>query len=411
MTALAGDNKLGDYTLSGSASLSGSRLGFSGLKMSVLFFLLTFLAPVASGAGEITVLAPSAPESTMLSRNKVVNVVVRVAEAGDLNRLVLKDDSAGHAIEPMGRHLRNSVYYVHYRVPLKKGGNNFTLMPVGSKISIKYTPLSSLLNVNLDAPGVYLFHRQGAIPEECAGCHTEKLPPGASVDKVRYGQFSPECYSCHSNTATGADWRHFPSSALLCRTCHQSNTDAKQMVVPTGKVEALCFDCHVNNRKWTSMSHIHGPVGTGDCTICHDPHGSSNEFQLWADGKAKLCVVCHEEMKKYLDQGQRSFVVHGIMNAQGCSACHSPHATNHRFQLYGEINELCVTCHTGLAELESGHPVQNHPVKGKSDPRRAGYPFTCTSCHNPHGSSYKYLLIGDVRGGRICVKCHSEKRN
>jgi predicted CXXCH cytochrome family protein len=378
--------------------------------MPLLLFVLLVAAPVAARAGEITVLAPSTLEATLLSRNKTVNVVVKVAEAADLNQLLLRADSDDHVVEPMGRHPRNSVYYVHYRLPLKKGANNFTLAPGNRKLSIKFTPLSTLLNVNLDDPGVYRFHRQVAIPEECAGCHTEKLPPDAAVDMVRYGQFSPECFSCHSNMVNASEWRHFPSSALLCRTCHQSANDVKELSVPTGKVETLCFACHVNNKKWTSMSHIHGPVGTGDCTICHDPHGSGNEFQLWADGKGKLCVVCHEEMKRYLDPGQKSFVVHGIMNAKGCGACHSPHATNYRFQLFGEINDLCVSCHVSLAGLTQGHPVQNHPIKGKSDPRRAGNPFSCTSCHNPHGSPYKYLLIGDVRGGRICVKCHSEKK-
>lgn len=366
---------------------------------------------MAVGAGEITVLTPSTLAPTILSRNKIVNVVIRVAEAGDLNQLVLTADRDNYTIEPIGRHAGNSVYYVHYRLPLKKGTNDFTLLPGSRKLSIKYTPLSSLLNVDLEAPGLYRFHREAAIPAECSGCHTDQLPPDAVVDKVRYGQFSPECYSCHSSTVIGSEWRHFPSSALLCRTCHQAGGDAKQMMVPVGKVEGLCFACHVNNKKWSSMTHIHGPVGTGDCTICHDPHGSGNEFQLWADGKGKLCVVCHEGMKKYVDFGQQGFVVHGIMNAQGCGACHSPHATNYRFQLFGEINDLCVSCHISLAGADKGHPVQSHPLKGKKDPLRAGTPFSCTSCHNPHGSSYRYLLIGDVRGSRICVKCHPDGRN
>ncbi|WP_083817708.1 cytochrome c3 family protein [Thermodesulfatator indicus] len=29
------------------------------------------------------------------------------------------------------------------------------------------------------------------------------------------------------------------------------------------------------------------------------------------------------------------------------------------------------------------------------------------SCHNPHGSAYNHLLIGDVVGGKICIKCHN----
>lgn len=394
--------------MTGSDCLPGSRSGLHGLKLPLLFLLLLLAAPVAARAGEITVLVPTALESAMLSRNKLVNVVVKVTEAADLNNLLLRADKDGYVFDPVGRHARDNVYYVHYRLPLKKGANSFTLAPLNQHINIKYTPLSTLLNVDFNAPGIYRFHRQAAIPAECGGCHTDKLPPDAAVDQVSYGQFSPECYSCHSSTAVGSEWRHFPSAVLLCRTCHQSVSKDQPLAVPAGKVESLCFACHVNNKKWLAMTHIHGPVGTGDCTICHDPHGSGNEFQLWADGKGKLCVVCHEEMKKFLEPGQRNFVVHGIMNAQGCGACHSPHATNNRFQLLGEINDLCMGCHTSMAASIGGHPVQNHPVKGKSDPRRAGNPFSCTSCHNPHGSPYKYLLIGDVRGGRICMKCHSE---
>lgn len=386
-------------------------LGFSRLKIVLPLALLFALAPVAAPAAEIALLAPSTLESTMLSRNKVVNVVLKVSEATDLNQLILRADSDGQLVEPVGRHPKGPVYYVHYRLPLKKGANNFTFSPGERKLSIKFTPLSTLLNINFDDPGLYRFHRQATIPEECAGCHTGQLPPDAAVDMVRYGQFSPECFSCHSNMVNGTEWRHFPSSALLCRTCHQSTPEAKQLSIPAGKVETLCFDCHVNNRKWASMTHIHGPVGTGDCTICHDPHGSRHEFQLWADGKGKLCVVCHEGMKRYLEPDPKNFVAHGILNAQGCGACHNPHATNFRFQLHGEINDICLSCHVTLAGVTQGHPVQNHPVSGKSDPRRAGNPFTCTSCHNPHGSQYKYLLIGDVRGGRVCVKCHSEKQS
>lgn len=375
----------------------------------ILFCLLALsalAAPAATRAGEVILLTPPALESAVLSRNKVVNVVVKVTEAADLNQLMLVDERSNELVEPGGRHLLNSVYYVHYRLLLKKGANNFILMPGRRKLSVRYTPLSSLLNINFADPGLYRFHRQETIPGECGGCHTEKLPAEAVVDQVRYGQFSPECYSCHSRTAAGSEWPHFPSAALLCRTCHPPGPDGKAISVSTGKVEGLCFSCHLNNKKWTGMSHIHGPVGTGDCTICHDPHGNTNEFQLWADGKGRLCVVCHEEMKKYLDTGQRAFVVHGIMNAQGCGACHSPHATNHRFQLYGEINELCVRCHLSISATNGSHPIQGHPVSGKSDPLRPGNPFTCTSCHNPHGSAYKYLLIGDVRGGRVCAKCH-----
>ncbi|MEN8134135.1 MAG: cytochrome c3 family protein [Thermodesulfobacteriota bacterium] len=385
----------------------GSWLLLRLLGQVVLFWVIIFIAEV-SYAGEISVLAPFEVESKLLSRNRIVNIVVKVAEAQDLDLLLLQSVKDGRVYDPAGRYEKNGVYYVHYSVSLRKGGNSLILDPIKRPINIKFIPLSSLLNLNLDQPGTYLFHRDEVIPTDCLGCHAEKPPIGVKVAEVGYGRFSPECYSCHKAKVSASEWKHSPAAALLCRSCHRSDLSQTKVAIPSGKVETVCFSCHVNSSKWTAMSHIHGPVGTGDCTICHDPHGSNSKFQLWTDGKAKLCVVCHEDKKKYASRGERQKLkIHGILSARGCVACHSPHATEHRFQLLGEINDLCVSCHVELEDAEDGHPVQNHPLKGVKDPLRPGTPFSCTSCHNPHGSQYSYLLHGEQRGGMICMKCHS----
>ncbi|MCK4839095.1 MAG: hypothetical protein KAS94_09840 [Desulfobulbaceae bacterium] len=365
-------------------------------------------------AGEISVLAPSAAESKLLSRNRIVNIIVKVTEARDLDLLVLRAVKDDRVYDPVGRYQKNGVYYVHYSVSLRKGSNRLVLDPIKRPINIKFTPLSSLLNLDLDQPNIYLFHRNEVIPADCQGCHTAKLPTGVEVAGIGYdgyGRYSSECYSCHQAKVTGSEWKHSPSASLLCRSCHREDLAQTKVGVPSGKVETVCFSCHINNSKWTAMGHIHGPVGTGDCTICHDPHGSNSEFQLWTDGKAKLCVVCHEDKKKYASRGvKQKLKVHGILSARGCVVCHSPHASEYRFQLLAEINDLCVSCHVDLQGLENGHPIQRHPIKGVDDPRRPGVSMSCTSCHNPHGSDYAYLLIGDNRGGLVCAKCHSGRK-
>ncbi|MBU0673831.1 MAG: hypothetical protein KJ950_04240 [Proteobacteria bacterium] len=399
----------------GSVALSGKRglVGEVSRALAIMIVAGGFWGARAlpAFAGNVSIIAPQESSTTLLSRNRVLNVVVKVEDKGDINQMNFKDDKTGRNFDPSGRYEKANEYYIHYRLPLTKGTNTFTLTPGNQTLKVKFSPLSSLLNVDFTKEGIYKFHKDGVIPDVCGGCHSNELPAGAKVDRVLYGKFSPECYSCHSRIAVESEWKHFPASGLLCRTCHQAPQDEKSVQIPSGKVEGLCFQCHVNQSKWTTMAHIHGPVGTGDCSICHDPHGSQHQYQLAADGKAKLCVVCHVDKKQYLDSGQRRFNVHGILSAQGCVACHSPHATNYKFQLVSEINELCVSCHSALQGVELGHPVQKHPIAGRKDPRRDGYAFTCTSCHNPHGSPYRYLLIADIRGGRICVMCHDSKKN
>lgn len=375
----------------------------------VMAMMTLTTVPEPVHAGEISLLAPFENKHELMSRNKIINLVVKVVDPKDLDHLYLQSAGGGRTYDPTGRYEKSGVYYVHYSVHLKKGDNDFILEPARLPVKIKYIPLSSLLNLNFDDPDLYLFHKNEVMPPECKGCHGSKLP--ARLEKtarVGYGQVSTQCYSCHQRIVEAPEWKHFPASAMLCRACHQSDLPRAEVSVPTGRIEEICFSCHLNKEKWLAMKHVHGPVGTGDCTICHDPHGSNSQFQLWTDGKAKLCVVCHEDKKKFIARGaEERLKVHGILSARGCVACHSPHATEHRFQLLDDIEALCVSCHADLKDVEVGHPVVGHPLRGVADPLRPGTDLICTGCHDPHGSEYPFMLPADVRGGLICAKCHA----
>ena len=59
-------------------------------------------------AGEISVLAPPEVESKLLSRNRIVNIIVKVAEARDLDRLLLQAVKSGRVYDPVGRYEKSS---------------------------------------------------------------------------------------------------------------------------------------------------------------------------------------------------------------------------------------------------------------------------------------------------------------
>ena len=217
---------------------------------------------------------------------------------------------------------------------------------------------------------------------------------------------SAACYSCHKEMLRESVWHHSPAANVLCKICHQPDPTVEKIIIPSGKISPLCFTCHVNERRWPDMPHVHGPVGTGDCSVCHNPHGDRYPKQLWADGKEELCLACHTDKKQFTKSGTVSYR-HGILLGNGCIICHEPHATNHRFQLHRSINNLCISCHPYL-NTKQGHPITGHPVQGPKDPRRADRDFSCTSCHNPHGSQYRYMLIDTHLGNRVCRKCHKQ---
>lgn len=351
-------------------------------------------------AADTEILSPPS-KATIYARKPVTHIIVRQKEAQTLSQVRVR--SGDILFAPNGTWSSKDTHYLHFRVPLKPGKNTFELLPAGREITLKYRPLRSLLNTNLNAKGVYLFHRNEILPKECTTCHDpKKIKHSDSIS----GDSQPLCASCHKNILEKTSWQHSPAANSQCLACHKKSDDPLKIAIPEGKVETICFRCHINKKAWLSKKHIHGPVGTGDCTVCHNPHGDNNHSQLWADGKDELCVACHTDKKPMIQKESPIYYIHGILNGGGCIACHNPHATDNRFQLYKPINELCVGCHTSLKGVERGHPVGGHPVQGVKDPRRPERMFACTSCHNPHGSDFKFLLIGDILGGHVCSQCH-----
>lgn len=364
-------------------------------RLLVLLLLIATMPPLAMATPEI--LSPP-PSSTIYARDPSTHMIIRQqANEGIKQTRVRKGDLL---FSPLRIKPHKGDYYLHFRLPLKPGKNHFEILPAGEEITINYRPLRSLLNVDFSNKNVFLFHRKQVLPEVCSQCHQGN--PKLFTPQTPDLKF---CIKCHGNIIE-KNWQHSPAATLKCLSCHETNSSPLQIAIPVGKVESACFTCHTSKKAWLGMAHIHGPVGTGDCTVCHNPHADQNPNQLWADGKAQLCVSCHTD-KESLVSGENSvYYTHGILEGSGCVACHSPHATENRFQLYKPINKLCVGCHTSFKGIVKGHPVGGHPVQGVKDPRRPERMFTCTSCHNPHGSDYKFLLIGDVLGGQVCSQCH-----
>jgi predicted CXXCH cytochrome family protein len=116
---------------------------------------------------------------------------------------------------------------------------------------------------------------------------------------------------------------HGPYAAKLCEGCHQRQTN--KLLMP---VEDLCFYCHVFN---VVKKNVHGPLASGSCVVCHDPHGSGNRYLLVAKSE-EFCLYCHQKS----DLVKKD--VHKTMDA-GCTTCHNAHASDNKFLLLDPPNE------------------------------------------------------------------------
>jgi len=113
---------------------------------------------------------------------------------------------------------------------------------------------------------------------------------------------------------------HGPYAARLCEGCHLRATNA--LVLP---IEELCFKCHAIN---LSKKYIHGPLASGSCKICHEPHGSIYPFLLVSEAR-NFCIHCHE--KAAIEKRE----VHAGTEAQ-CTDCHDAHSSDYKYLLKGK---------------------------------------------------------------------------
>jgi len=379
-----------------------------------LLLALTAVAATALPAGAYEVLTPPLKDKVQVhARRAESHLVIKAAGKDEAAQIkvgrVVNKEGESKAVAPLGSWERDGAVYLHYLLRLEKGSNTYAINPGEQELAIRYQPLRTLLKLDPNDPASYLFHRNDVVPSACALCHDDNLPADARLDVktlAKNADFSPVCYSCHRRLTTENKWLHGPAASVACLTCHRSGNGNRKITTLVGRVDDACFSCHINKRKWTKNAYVHGPAATGDCTVCHDPHGGDFPYMLWADAKIDICIACHTD-KKSLKGNTAGFKEHGIIPGNGCSACHSPHASDYRFQLSGAINDVCVACHVGMQGITEGHPVGNHPLSGADDPRRPGRELSCSGCHNPHGSRYEYLLIGSLVGGHVCSKCHN----
>lgn len=204
---------------------------------------------------------------------------------------------------------------------------------------------------------------------------------------------SDTCITSECHAQIGKEkFVHGPVAAGECTVCHgeslgHKNNPKKYKFGTIKGIDKICFTCH---DRFKPKKFIHDPVEQGECTACHNPHGSSYKFQLVAEG-AILCFNCHDEE---LVSGK---FVHGPAAVGGCIACHEPHTADYEKNLKAKGPTLCFMCHTEQAEAFQKAKVIHKPVAED-----------CTNCHNSHSASKQFML--DNEAPALCFNCHKDKK-
>jgi DmsE family decaheme c-type cytochrome len=173
----------------------------------------------------------------------------------------------------------------------------------------------------------------------CLTCHSIHHPDPRSPHLVAKPQLAL-CGSCHTQSA---GFRNKPYAHRLgrggmeCSSCHEPHgrpsTSVRSMAMldplrTTQAGEAPCLNCHADKRgPWIFP---HGANAVGDCTSCHEVHGSSNPKQLKRANVWQICIECHSPISNDT-LGSQPPAFHNLMLAryQNCTTCHvAVHGSN-----------------------------------------------------------------------------------
>lgn len=113
---------------------------------------------------------------------------------------------------------------------------------------------------------------------------------------------------------------HSPYQDKQCASCH----DQGQMGKLLESLPKLCYVCHEDFSNKYKV--LHGPVGGGQCTMCHSPHMSVNEHLLTRT-KQSICLFCHNSEQVMATEA------HQDIKDTNCTECHNPHGGDDKYIL------------------------------------------------------------------------------
>ncbi|MFC2163975.1 cytochrome c3 family protein [Acidobacteriota bacterium] len=240
----------------------------------------------------------------------------------------------------------------------------------------------------------------------CSMCHDPHSSDNPSLLKASSARI---CIRCHTDKDYSGENMHMHTPLQDgCDGCHDSHSsdNTYQLVTEAGN---LCEKCHDDLFKEATDAGSKHPIVLQDkkCDNCHDPHGSLFEHNLRRD-QLSLCLGCHN--KSIIGTDGKDYNVyqivtknpnkHGPVADGNCTGCHDPHGSNsykilikdYPQEFYTVFEQkkydLCFECHestvvrdektTALTNFRDGdqnlHYLHVNRTKGR----------TCRACHEIH---------------------------
>jgi predicted CXXCH cytochrome family protein len=284
-----------------------------------------------------------------------------------------------------------------------------------------------------DRPDLTTYQHGPVALGACTACHD---PHSAPYQYFMPESGAALCFTCHTELGDHvhrARVQHGVIEKEGCLACHDPHRGNRPLLLK-GDVPDLCYQCHDSIRSTVETAVVsHEPVDAGKkCLQCHNPHGSDVP-QILTDVEMNLCLGCHNQpmdtphgaiidMHAWIENNPEH---HGPIRDGNCSACHQPHGSQH-FRILRHsfpktfyspfsigIYDLCFECHeptitldertTTLTDFRDGdknlHYLHVNHEKGR----------TCRACHEIHAGTKPKRIRDSVPFGRWVFPVNFEK--
>lgn len=268
---------------------------------------------------------------------------------------------------------------------------------------------------------------------DCTGCHK---PHSSDYPVLLISKKEDFCVKCHEDMAfllkKSKKLKVHSIVGEGCENCHNPHsTDYKYML--TAAPGDICGNCHEEiGEKAKSAKFKHAVLEKDKkCLNCHDPHASPVEYTLKKE-KPALCLDCH---KRVTGADARVYDIFSVMKNNpfkhepveegDCSNCHDPHGSNftgilaakYPPRFYSEFKvdnyELCFQCHDpSLVEIKETSKTTNF----RDGTRNLHYLHvnlkkgrTCRACHEVHAGKNKKLVREHVPFGKWSLPLNFKK--
>ena len=258
----------------------------------------------------------------------------------------------------------------------------------------------------------------------CSMCHN---PHQTDFPSMLRAEGNEACFVCHTDKADAFKGKRFVHKPVKdkCISCHSPHAGDYKYNFKVDGTTDLCLNCHKDKKEGIANAKVkHGGLDYEKKGLaCHDPHVSDYVKQL-VKQPVESCNICHDKaldgpngkIKNMKDFLSKNKIVHGPIKQGDCSSCHNTHGSDNFRILRKYLNpafyapfdpknyELCFNCHektlvldpqtSSLTNFRNGdqnlHFVHvNKTVKGR----------TCRSCHDEHATNNPKHIRDEVPFG------------